>query len=442
MFSQNVAVKVEPAAGVLRPIWRSGNVTALVVIGLLLLATVFSPVALRETCYRDFSYGKTCVAAASGEKPESKLWWNDGLWWAVLYSDAAHEYQIYKLNRELTQWDDSGVSVDDRPGSKSDAFWDDHYKKLYIASHIFVDVGNPTGNPEDWGRIYRYSYDPAAKTYSLDSGFPVTVTRGVCETMVLAKDSKGQLWVTYVQDSKVMVNHSLGDDDKTWATPFVLPVNERAVDLTTDDISSIIAFGGNSVGVMWSNQATMKMYFAIHRDGDPADTWRPEEIAYADSADDHINLKTDSAGRVYAAVKTSFEKYDEPLVLLLVRETEGKWSNHVFGLDRDHHTRPIVLLDEVDDRLYMFATAGGKVPAAEAGGAIYYKLSSMKNIDFGPGLGEEFIESPTDPLINNATSTKQNVDSTTGIVVLATDKTTHRYLHNLIKISASEARTH
>lgn len=441
MFSQHAAVRVDEASRLSRPIWRPGNISALAIIALLLLAMVFSPVALHETCYRDFSYGTTCVAAATGEKPESKLWWNDGFWWASMYNNGARTYHMYRLDRDLAVWSDTGVTIDDRPGSKSDALWDDDHKKLYVASHIFVDVGKPTANPGEWGRLYRYSYDPAAKSYSLDSGFPVNVTRGISETMVLAKDSKARLWVTYVENSKVMMNHSLADD-RTWAAPYVLPVRELAVNLTTDDISSVIAFGGRNIGVMWSNQATMKMYFAVHRDGDPADAWKTEETAYPDSADDHINLKTDSSGRVYAAVKTSFEKPNEPLVLLLVREPEGKWSNHVFGLVRDHHTRPIVLVDETNGRIHMFATAGGRVPAAEAGGGIYYKPSSIHKIDFRPGLGEKFIDNPSDPLINNATSTKQNVDSSMGIIVLASDKTTHRYLHNVMKIPAASSRAH
>src|SRR5205809_305991 len=49
------------------------------------LATAYLPTAHASdpvtAGYRDFSYGTSGVAEPTGEKPESKLWWNDGLWW-------------------------------------------------------------------------------------------------------------------------------------------------------------------------------------------------------------------------------------------------------------------------------------------------------------------------------------------------------------------------
>ena len=29
--------------------------------------------------YRDFQFGSSCNSTPTGEKPESKLWWNDGI---------------------------------------------------------------------------------------------------------------------------------------------------------------------------------------------------------------------------------------------------------------------------------------------------------------------------------------------------------------------------
>ncbi len=412
---------------------RAISVSASVMILLLVVATALAPLVLVEDTSRDFSYGTACVAAATGEKPESKLWWNDGLWWAVLFNSEANAYHIYRLGTNDT-WDDIGTAVDDRPGTKSDVLWDGSAGKLYVVSHVFEDTGKPMADSGQWARLYRFSYSQPARSYTLDRGFPVMVSQGVSETMTLAKALSGKLWITYVENARVMINHST-DDDTRWGVPTVLPVSEQSTALTTDDISSVIAFGDDSVGVMWSNQTTMKMHFAVHHERDADDVWGAEEVAYSESADDHINLKADGSGRVYAAVKTSFLKRNEPLVLLLVREQGGEWSNYVFGKVGDHHTRPIVLLDETARRLYMFATSGGKNPSAEAGGSIYYKETSIDRINFAPGLGDVFIESPADPLINNATSTKQNVQSRTGLVVLASDSSTRHYLHRAMKIS-------
>src|SRR5919199_1413920 len=35
--------------------------------------------------YRDFNYGTT-ASAPTEDKPQAKLWWNDGRWWGSLFS--------------------------------------------------------------------------------------------------------------------------------------------------------------------------------------------------------------------------------------------------------------------------------------------------------------------------------------------------------------------
>src|SRR3972149_2591118 len=165
------------------------------------------------------------------------------------------------------------------------------------------------------------------------------MTRGRSETLVLAKDSTGQLWVTYVEGGQVMVNRSTGGD-LVWAEPFTLPVNTQAVTVSSDGISSVVAFQGDKMGVMWSNQTASKMYFAVHLDADADDVWQPEQTALPGPgcsgacADDHVNLKSlqaDGNGRVYVAIKTPLTTSSAPLIMLLVRDLTGNWTSHVFG---------------------------------------------------------------------------------------------------------------
>src|SRR5574340_353578 len=130
---------------------------------------------------------------------------------------------------------------------------------------------------------------------------------------------------TWAQNKVVYMNRTTGND-ASWGIPFALPVTGAGT-LTSDDISDVIAFGGSKVGVMWSNQNAAVMYFAIHRDADPDTTWQASESAASgpNEADDHINLKADAAGQVYAAVKTSINTSTSPLINLLVRSTTGSW---------------------------------------------------------------------------------------------------------------------
>jgi PKD repeat protein len=183
--------------------------------------------------------------------------------------------------------------------------------------------------------------------------------------------------------------------------------------VSSDDISSVIAFGGDKVGVMWSNQSTDRDLFAVHADAANDDVWSTETVLQGPGmADDHINLKTDDAGRVFAAVKTSRSGSTDPLTMLLTRDPSGSWSSAVFGLVRDHHTRPIIELDETNDVIHMLATA------PESGGTIYEKTSPVDAISFPSGLGTPVMKD-ADGKLNNATSTKQNVTAGTGLVVVA-----------------------
>ena len=389
----------------------------------LILATALLVTPARATVgdigYLDQSFSGASTAP-SGSKPESKLWWNDGFWWGSLYDTLSGDFHIFKLNIGSQTWADTGVALDDRPTSRADALWDGTH--LYVASHVFT-TSPASGSPS---RLYRFSYDPATDIYSRDSGFPVAINDFSTETLVIAKDSTGKLWATWTQGSQVYVNRTTGND-LLWGTPFVLPVS--GVNVNADDISSVVSFGGNQIGVMWSNQNASAMYFAAHLDGQPDGTWQASRTALQGpaTADDHINLKSlqsDGSGRVFAAVKTSMTTSSAPLIMLLVRDlATGNWTSSVFGRVSDDHTRPIVLLDEEHSIIHMFATA------PETGGTIYEKTSPTSAISFPLGLGTPVLRDAASAAMNNVTSTKQNVNSTTGLVILATNDTTHRYWH-------------
>jgi PKD repeat protein len=360
--------------------------------------------------------------APTGSKPESKLWWNDGFWWASLWDSASADFHIFRLDPGSQTWMDTGVALDDRSSTRADVLWDGAAGKLYVASHRFSE--SPASGYAS--RLYRYSYDTATDTYTRDAGFPVSINNYKTETLVIDKDSTGQLWATWTQGNQVWVNRTVCNptcDDATWGTPFV--VSPTAV--KTDDISSVIAFGGNRIGVMWSNQNTATDSFAVHDDSQADNVWAIETALQGPGlADDHINLKTDAAGRVFAVVKTSKSSSNDPLVMLLVRAPAGGWSSYVFGQVKDRHTRPIVELDEANGIIHVFATS----PASK--GTIYEKTTPVDAISFAAGVGTPVIRD-ADGSVNNATSTKQNVSGSTGLVVAATGGI-GRYWHNYLPL--------
>ncbi len=324
-----------------------------------------------------FSGGGSGITAS---KPESKVWWNDGSWWASMWDTASADFHIFRLNQGTQTWGDTGVALDDRGGTHADVLWDGVAGKLYVASHVFTESAG-TG---------------------------------------------GVLWATWQQGGKIWVNRTLctpACNDASWGTPFVI----SSTTVKGDDISSVIAFGGNKIGVLWSDQNAAKDVFGIHADDQADNVWSFENALQGPGlADDHINLKTDATGRVFAAVKTSKSASADPLTMLLVRGSAGGWSSAMFGRVQDHHTRPIVEIDEVNGIVHMFATS------PESSGTIFEKTSPVGSISFPTGLGTPIIKD-ADAKVNNATSTKQNVGPSTGLVVLASGSATH-YWHNFFSL--------
>lgn len=383
----------------------------------------------------------------TSDKPQSKLWFNDGSWWANMFDSVSKTWHIFRLDRQSQTWVDTGTQVDNRPETLSDALWDG--QKLYIGSQ-WVTIST-TETPKASlsnkpARLYRYSYLAATKTYVLDAGFPVAINNNSSESLTIDKDSTGRIWATWTQvsgsstagfTSAVYVNSSPTGD--VWGTPMVLPVS--GANPGPDDISGVVAYGGNKIGVLWSNHLDDTMYWAWRTDGQPLTNWTGSVAVHGPKqADDHLNLKTiqaDQAGRVFAAVKTSLDELagspsSSPQINLLVfKPATGSWSSTTFGTLADCHTRPIVMLDEENAEVHVFATAPSTSGCAYAGapGTIYEKVAPMSNPVFAPGRGTPIIRDVASANMNNPTSTKQSVNSSTGLVVLAGNTSTKRYWH-------------
>ena len=189
---------------------------------------------------------KSYPAGPTAAKTQSKLWFNDGTWWWILFDGSTEEYRIYRYDRTRDAWSDTGTVVDRRNTSRADVLWDGPH--LYM-----VSAGTEASLEEHSARFLRYTYDPSTERYSLDKGYPVTITRGGMEAISVARDSTGKPWATYTQGDellKVYVTHTLGDDSN-WVEPFILPL--RGTTVSSDDVSGIVAFG-SQIGLMWGNQ--------------------------------------------------------------------------------------------------------------------------------------------------------------------------------------------
>ena len=357
------------------------------------------------------------VRGATRHKNQSKLFFAGGQWWGILQEPTTGQAHIHRLDWATQRWHDTGVLVDERPFARADA--------LFADGRLYVTSGGSSVESESHAvRVLIFDFDAAKQTWTLEPDFPVVVTKGGVQSAIIERATDGTLWVAFIAADRLGVAHSLGDDH-TWTAPF--RPSAPGTDVATDQVGMVVV--GKEVVLLWSNQQDSIIYSAGHLVGDPDDKWEDtvEVVASPSIADDHVNAKVLPDGRVFAVVKTSLDTVENrqpgwDQILLLVRD-KGRWSSYQVGQIRDHQTRPIILLDTDHQEALIFAT----VPFG--GGDIYLKHTAVDDIQLPVGPGIPVMKDPLTPLINNSTSTKQNLDASTGLVVLASDDDAGRYVH-------------
>ena len=400
--------------------------------------------ATLDVGYRDSAYS-AALTSPTAEKPQSKLWYADGRWWAVLWDNALGRFAIHGFNlatQATNAWTSTKVTVDSRPNSQADVLWDNAGKKLYVVTH---DKGGSASSSDIGLKVLRFGY--SAGTYTLEDAH-VVVNRKV-EAAVIDKDSTGRLWVTYADyasgDRLVRVAHTT-TSDTTWTAPFTLPVSATAVRTSADDISTLVAYGdadSRKIGVLWSNQKTSALYFASHVDGAADSAWSLTTLCSAARCpDDHLNIKSvdaDASGHLYAIVKTSLDdktprEASDPLIVLYRLNPSGSWSSSTaWTVGEGRVTRAIVVLDSQNRQVHAFASG----PCC-SGGTIWTKEASFDTIAFPRGNGTVFMRSAVSSEgINNPTSTKQTVNAASGLLVLASINSTHEYVHNYLALGGT-----
>jgi hypothetical protein len=361
------------------------------------------------------------VEAPTADKQQSKVWRADGAWWAVMASTTTGAPTIHELLVNHT-WRSTGVVVDSRVNSTADL--EVVGAKLYAASRT------ATGDL----LFSRFSYDSAGRTYTRDTGFPVTIATGGTESLAFARDSTGTVWATWTRSSRVLFARTTSSD-ATWSAPAYVPAPDTT--LASDDVSGIVTFDGK-VGIMWSDQQSAAFRFAVHVDGAATGAWSVETpLSGIGVADDHISLKAvanDAQGRVFVALKTSNDVVTgvptDPLVVVLKRSNTGSWQTATGATVADLATRPQVVIDSEHSLLYLLMTS------PTAGGDIYYKTSPLSTLAFGGGRGAVFMKAPGAKL-NNISTTKDPVTSATGLVAIAADDTANRYYHAEVPLGAA-----
>ena len=153
------------------------------------------------TTYQDFAYTSSVTSNPTADKPQSKLWYQDGSWWSLMLSPADNAVHIFELRADHT-WRDTGTSVDSRANSTGDALWDDATGKLYVASRAASSSA----------QLVRLSYNAATRTLQRRRRLPGRPSApGGSESITIAKDSTGKLWATFTR-AEPGLGHALDDE--------------------------------------------------------------------------------------------------------------------------------------------------------------------------------------------------------------------------------------
>jgi hypothetical protein len=410
--------------------------SALIVATLLAVALIPSPAMafptkLSPNGQLDFTYG-SAVQSAGGEgtthKPESKLFYTgDGSiepvrWWAVLgTSGPSPSAGVYLWELVNHAWVARVVLPGADPWSKADTILDG--SMLYVSTRD--NKSSVSGNPRQ-SNLYEVPYLGGGSWGTVSGPFPITTVSP--ETLTIAKDSTGRLWTTFESGTDIKVGYTApGGTSFTFIT-----ISKTKV--APDDISTVTSFGGNKIGVFWSDQVAKRDFFAWRSDSDPVTSNWTVETAYGGGvggcptlnsdfcADDHMNVKV-SGDTIYVAIKTSLNNVsgapNDPLIALLRRSSNGTWSAFPVSPVSQDATRPIAALSPGQNAIWVWAARSGEIDVWESS----FTSPGFNSNGFVPWVkGSGAADDPT--------STKQVVTAASGAVVEASIHGSTQYWHN------------
>jgi uncharacterized repeat protein (TIGR01451 family) len=334
--------------------------------------------------------------ASSGEKPQSKLWNYNGTWYAVFPTSASGATSagtwLWKLE-DITWIEVQKLSTSTSVRADVKSLGDSAYILLFEPSAV---SSTKLATVQFSDGTYQAPVISAALSMS-----------GGSEVATMDIDSTGRMWVS-VNNAANGVKVFYSDSPySTWSSP----VSLEASNVWDDDVTALVTMPSiNKVGVLWGNQYNRVYKFFVHTDGADAATWTTETVPFNPAwqnlgsgsptygmADDHINVKVESDGTVFAAIKTSYDTAGYPKMALVVRRPGGTWDD-MYAVD-ESGTRGNIEFDETRGVLtYVYTQSEGNNP-------IVYRQSNLSSIAFGPRKtlrAESF---------NDVSSTKQNYSS-------------------------------
>lgn len=336
----------------------------------------------------------------TADKPQSKIWYADGSWWALLPRQAGPSL----WQRTATGWKEQTevhaalLGIPARADVWTDA---DGATAVSVADRLM--------------KVFRLhpAASPGRTRVEILATLPAPASDSI-ETATIARDATGHWWVAATVQAKVYAWHSA--DALAWDQPEVLG---RGLD--PDDICTVTPIPGG-VAVIWSNQKKDEVMMRRHRDARaPVDWDAAEAIARGHkTADDHLHTALAADGTLWVATKNSVDEAGQPQFVLRVRSPEGHWRNFPYArlLKDEEVSRPIVALDPTG----RYLLAGHSVSDAPFHSRIVFGRVDIAHPAIVPGL-RAVIE--PDPVlrtrVNDPTGPKRPFPADAAWLVLASD---------------------
>lgn len=277
--------------------------------------------------------GRNHLYTPTADKPQSKLWFMDSRWWALLHANTGPSLwertrdgwvEHKEVNRDL-----QGV-----PG-RADVWYEDRTVTAVCVSDQSLTVirtfpSEPRESRSD--QTEWHSKILARLNLPLDNNASV-------ETATIVKDGEGVWWISANYGRGIYAWSSV--DAKSWSDPILL-----GEDISDDDIS-VISVLENAVVVIWSDQRAEAFYSREHLNGDSSEEWSPVKVIDSGNraADDHINTALSPDGTLWMNTKNEIDKVGFPNLGLHVRSPSGKWRNFPYLILEQFvgPSRPVVI---------------------------------------------------------------------------------------------------
>lgn len=343
------------------------------------------------------------------DKPQSKLWFARGAWWAWL--PVMGGSSVWKRTdggwQRQTHLD---AALKGLPGQA------DVWAGQDTATAVLVEPDRLAVVALQWQQATQ-RYELAAPPAILQAP-PHQGKEGGIETATIARDGQGRWWIAYNWRQIMYVRYTTNSTVREWSEPIAV----STLKVASDDICMIVALPG-SIAVVWSDQDQDAIYFRQHKDAAPPETWKPIETAASGgkTADDHLNAAVAEDGTLYIATKNSVDQVDQPQLVLRIRHPHGTWDNLPYAprTSAGEPSRPIVLLESGSRRIILIHSLYGKDGALPRRNGIAWLTADRHRIELSPAA-TTLLEAAT--RLNNATGPKAHLPAAQPWIVLVSDE--------------------